>query len=280
MKSILVPTDFSREADNALDFAIQLALKTGAEIKILHVVELPSGSFKVTGEVYVGPDTLDNIYTVQLLNTIKSNLQKLEQNVVDRGVKVTSRMEKGNVYRHISKDISEEETDLIVMGSKGSTGWKEVLIGSNAERVIRNSHVPVFTVKEKANLSHFKNMVYAIGDCSDKSVPVVKKFQKILGLNCHLLKVYNTNKLAHTHESAKKYVRNFAENTDFVDYTVNVVDAPWVEEGVLDFVGHNHIDMIAMGTHGYKGLAHFLNGSRAEDVANHSKIPVLTINLD
>lgn len=280
MKSILVPTDFSTEANNALDFAIQLAKITDAQIKLLHVVELPSGSFKVTGDIYAGNDTLDNVYTIQLINTIKANLQELEQKVAEKGVSVVTKMEKGNVYRHISRDITEEETDLIVMGSKGATGWKEVLIGSNAERVIRNSHVPVFTIKEKVDISNFKNMVFAIGECSDKSIPVVKKFQKLLGLNCHLLKVYNTNKLAYTHESAKDYVRNFAKNTEFVDYTVNVTDAPWVEEGVLDFVGHNHIDLIAMGTHGYKGLAHFLNGSRAEDVANHSKIPVLTINLD
>ena len=280
MKSILVPTDFSQEADNALDFAIQLAKKIEAEIKLLHVIELPSGSFKVTGDIYAGTDTLDNVYTIQLLDSIKNNLANLEKSVADQGVKVSSKMEKGNVYRHISGDITEENTDLIVMGTKGATGWKEVLIGSNAERVIRNSHVPVFTVKEKVDLSKFRNLVFAIGDCSEKSIPVVKQFQELLGLNCHLLKVYNTNKLAYTHESEMIYVKIFAEYTGFIDYTINVTDAPWGEEGVLDFVSHNHIDMIAMGTHGRKGLAHFLNGSRAEDVANHSKIPVLTIKLD
>ncbi|MGB3468612.1 MAG: universal stress protein [Cyclobacteriaceae bacterium] len=277
MKTILVPTDFSTEANNALDFAMQLALKNGAEIKLLHVIELPSASFRVTGDVQTGVDSLDNVYTLKLLDTIKANLSEQELNVSDKGIKVSSQMEIGNVYKHISQNISEEDTDLIVMGSKGATGWKEVLIGSNAERVIRNSEVPVLTIKEKTDLSAMKNMVYAIGDCSDKSVPVVKNFQKILGLNCHLLKVYNTTKISYTHASAKDYVRNFAKNTEFVDFTVNVIDAPWVEEGILDFVSHNKIDMIAMGTHGYKGLSHFLNGSRAEDVANHAKIPVLTI---
>ena len=186
MKSILVPTDFSQEADNALDFAIQLAKKIEAEIKLLHVIELPSGSFKVTGDIYAGTDTLDNVYTIQLLDSIKNNLANLEKSVADQGVKVSSKMEKGNVYRHISGDITEENTDLIVMGTKGATGWKEVLIGSNAERVIRNSHVPVFTVKEKVDLSKFRNLVFAIGDCSEKSIPVVKQFQELLGLNCHL----------------------------------------------------------------------------------------------
>ena len=58
-----------------------------------------------------------------------------------------------------------------------------------------------------------------------------------------------------------------------------MIDATWIEEGILEFVRHNRIDMIAMGTHGYKGLTHFLNGSRAEDVANHANIPVLTIKV-
>ena len=74
MKSILVPTDFSTEANNALDFAIQLAKKTDAQIKLLHVIELPSGSFRVTGDIYAGTDTFDEIYTIQLIYAIKSNL--------------------------------------------------------------------------------------------------------------------------------------------------------------------------------------------------------------
>lgn len=280
MKTILVPTDFSNEADNALDFAVQLAKKTEADLRLLHVIELPSVSFNVTGDVTTGVDSLDNVYTLKLIDKIKNNLNALEQKVSAEGVRVSSKMEIGNVYRHISENITEENTDLIVMGSKGATGWKEVLIGSNAERVIRNSKVPVLTIKEQTDLSSLKNMVYAIGECSDKSVPVVKNMQKLLGLNCHLLKVYNTTKLSYTHASAKEYVRNFARNTEFVDFTVNVIDAPWVEEGILDFVNQNEIGMIAMGTHGYKGLTHFLNGSRAEDVANHARIPVLTIKQD
>ncbi|MEL7148357.1 MAG: universal stress protein [Bacteroidota bacterium] len=279
MKTILVPTDFSTEADNALDFAIQLAKKTDANIKLLHVIELPSGSFSGPADVYASTDTMQQVYTLQLLNVVNKSLADREELVRTAGLAVTSRMDKGSVYKHISEQISRENTDLIVMGSKGATGLKEIFIGSNTERVIRHSEVPVFTVKEKTDLTQFKNMVFAVGDCSDMSIPVVKNFQKLLGLNCHLLKVYNTSKMAHTHDSAKEYLRRFAQNTEFVDYTINVADASWIEEGILEFVKHNRIDMIAMGTHGYKGLTHFLNGSTAEDVANHAQIPVLTIKV-
>ena len=279
MKKILVPTDFSIEADNALEFAMQLARKMEAAIELLHVVELPSGSFSGPADIYASTDTMQEVYTLRLLDVVKKSLADREKSVANKGIEVTSKMEKGSVYQHISNHITEEDADLIVMGTKGATGLKEIFIGSNAERVIRHSEIPVITVKEKVDLSQFKNMVFAIGECSDKSIPAVKKFQKLLGLNCHLLKVYNTSKMAHTHDSAREFVKRFAENTEFVDYTINVIDATWIEEGILEFVRHNRIDMIAMGTHGYKGLTHFLNGSRAEDVANHANIPVLTIKV-
>ena len=280
MKKILVPTDFSKEADNAMDFAMQLALKTDAEIELLHVLELPSGSFSGPADVVSSTDTMEEVYTLQLLRVVKQSLADREAQIQEAGVKVFTKMEKGSVYQHIHNHITDQDTDLIVMGSKGATGVKEIFVGSNTERVIRHSSVPVFTVKEKISLDNFRNMVFAVGECTDSSIPVVKEFQKLLGLNCHLLKIYNTSKMAHTHDSAKDYIRKFARNTEFVDFTVNVADASWVEEGILDFVKHNNIDMIAMGTHGYKGLTHFLNGSTAEDVANHANIPVLTMKVN
>ncbi len=280
MKSILVPTDFSFESTNALDFAMQLALKTNAEIKLLHVIEFPSRSFKITRDVQAGIRALGNVYADQLMNAIKSSLKGLEEMVFEKNIKVTSKIEMGNMYKHIFKIVSGKGADVIVMGTEGVTGsWKETLFGTSAERVIRNSHAPVFTVREKVDLSKVKKLVYAIGNYDDRSVSFVKELQKVLNFNCHLLKVYNPTKLFNTEDKANKDVTCFANHSEFINFTTHVTDAPWVEEGVLDFVNYNQMDMIAVSIQKQKSLLRFFNRNHA-DITDHAKVPLLTIRVD
>lgn len=279
MKNILVPTDFSDEAKIALDFAVQLAKKSNATIQLLHVIEIPSGSFAVIGDVYAGSAAMDHIYNTQLMTAIQENMDRQISLVKEQQVNINSALEYGNVYRQIEKWSKETDADLIVMGTKGASGWHEVLIGSNAEKIIRRSKVPVLTIKHPLNIDQLKNMVFAIGDPEDRSIEFVKKFQKIVNATCHLLKVYRPVKLDSRLESATAEVKKFAEDNHFTDYTTNVIQAPWVEEGILEFVENQSFDMIAMGTHGYKGINHFLLGSHAEDVSNHAELPVLCINV-
>lgn len=280
MKKILVPTDFSDEAKTALDFAVQLANKSNGTICILHVLEIPSSSFSIAGDVYAGAVALDEVYNTKLMEVIKENMQEQVSYAEDRGIAVESIIEYGNVYRKIEDTSKEMDADLIVMGTKGVSGWEEVLVGSNAEKVIRRSKIPVLTIKHPLNIDHLKNMVFAIGEPGDRSVAFVKEFQKLVNATCHLLKVYRPVKMDSKIESAKAEVNEFAESTVFSDYTTNVIKSPWVEEGILEFVEGKSYDLIAMGTHGYKGLNHFLLGSHAEDVSNHAELPVLSINVN
>lgn len=279
MKNILVPTDFSDEAKTALDFAVQLADKSNGSVYILHVLELPSSSLSIVGDLYAGSAALDQVYNSKLVEVLKENMDDQVRFAKNHGITVQNSIEYGNVYRKI-EDVSKEiNADLIVMGTKGVSGWQEVLVGSNAEKIIRRSKIPVLTIKHPLKLDQLKNMVFAIGETTDRSVAFVKEFQKLVNATCHLLKVFRPVKMDSKIESAKTEVSEFAESTGFTDYTTNVVEAPWVEEGILEFVEGKSYDLIAMGTHGYKGLNHFLLGSHAEDVSNHAELPVLSINV-
>ncbi len=280
MNNILVPTDFSTEAKNALDFAVQVAKKTEAKLKLLHVIELPSSSFNVMGEVQSESTMMEEIYNMKLIEKTKEEMQNLVNQVQNEGVVVSSKLELGNIYKHIYKEIDEEKTDLIIMGSAGAGGFKELFVGSNTEKVIRHSHVPVITIKEKTDLNSIKNMVYATDFGKNQSVELAKYLQGLLGLKMHLLKVYNSNSWAFTKESAMKELEKFADEAQFEDYSLSVIDAPFIEDGILEFATKVDADFIVMGTHGYTGIPHLLWGSRAEAVANHSKKPVLTVKVD
>lgn len=280
MKRLLVPTDFSREAQQALGLASDLAKKLDAELLLLHVMEVPYGSFSVLGEVHVDY-SFEQVYQVQLINKTKEKLEEVVAGLKGKGIKAEYDMVFGNAFEGISKAIFEKEVDLIIMGSKGASGLKEIFIGSNAERVIRNAKCPVITVKGATDLANMKSMVFAsdMSEEQDQIVSEIKKLQNVLQLNIHLVRVKTPYNYL-TEGAALKQLKDFVKRNEFKDYTISTIEAEFADEGILKFAEENKVGLIAMGTHGRTGLAHFFGGSTAEAVANHSKIPIWTLKLE
>ncbi len=275
----LVPTDFSKIANHALDFACDMAKKTGAEIHLLHVLEIPSSSYSTTGEFDLNFKA-ENLYEALLIRSSKDRLNELAQKVTDQGLKAEIYMKYGNPFRNIQGIITEHKADLVIMGSTGASGLTEILIGSNAERVIRNAHCPVITVKGKTSFEDIKEMVYATTTSIDHAVVVkeVKNLQKLFGWRINLLRVVTARNFL-TRGKAKEQLEDFAEKYGFNNFTMNVDEAEFADEGIVKWALDHNNGMIVMGTAGRTGLAHIIGGSKAEAVANHSHIPVMTVKL-
>jgi nucleotide-binding universal stress UspA family protein len=169
---------------------------------------------------------------------------------------------------------------MVIMGSKGASGLTEIFIGSNAERVIRNADCPVITVKGKANPDTIQSIAFATDTSEEQDliVPVIKDFQKFLGLNLHLIRVCTPHNYL-TETKAKEQLDAFAKRNKLENYSIGIAHGEFTDEGVIDFALRHKIPMIAMGTHGRTGLAHFFGGSITEDVANHANIPIFTIKI-
>lgn len=282
MKRILVPTDFSAQAESALQIAAEIAKKGNIELILLHVVEIPgtTPSFNVTGEASSAyGDGMEGVFVMKMLERGKQKLAELKNSPVLEGVNLKAELKAGNAYYNISSIVNELEPDLIVMGTSGSSGAEEILIGSNAEKVVRNAKCPVLTLKEKINLSDLNNVVFASALKHD-DLGIITSLKQILELSnakVHLLKVNTPNNFESTssmHKKMDEYMRKNGLNAD-----KHIYNASNEEEGILEFSKENNIDLIAMGTHGRKGLMHLLSGSIAEDVVNHSKRPVLTFRI-
>lgn len=278
MKKIVIPYDFSTEADYALDVAVQFSNKIEAELHIIHVIEVPSSYLSLYPE-YGGLE-IDSVYSDDILKAVEHKLELVVDKIKDKGVKITSDVVHGKPFESIQQTIISEEADMIIMGSKGATGLKEIFVGSNAERVIRYSKVPVLTIKRKTDLSEMSSMVYATDLVADNSVKFAQEIQKMLGLKIHLLKVFNTNEWSFTERTAIEKTEVFGVDNGFHEYSVHVVDSPFVTDGILKFAHEKKADLIVMGTHGYHGVGHLIAGSNAEGVANHSRIPIFTIHKD
>jgi len=277
MKKILVPTDFSKEAQTAAEVASGIARKSGAQLILLHVIEEGSSdSFKVTGEVVKGKME-DKLFMLKLIEKSKKQMEKLADSSFFSGVKVIHELRVGSPYHGMRTIITEQKVDLVVMGTAGKTDLAEMIIGSNTEKVVRHAHCPVLTIQKKPTRSDFKNIVYATSMSKDEEVfsRIVKRAQEMYDATVHLVRI-NTPGNFQRDAVVKKYMNDFAKKLQLKNYTVNVFNDITEEEGIIYFAESINADMIAMATHGRTGFAHVLAGSIAEDVVNHSKRPVLT----
>jgi nucleotide-binding universal stress UspA family protein len=161
--------------------------------------------------------------------------------------------------------------------TSGRSKLEEMIIGSNTEKVVRYAKCPVLTVHEKSSGSDFKNIVYATSMSEDEKdfSNVIMYTQELYGATIHLVRV-NTPMNFKTDTVVKESMKRFAKKLQLKNYTLNVFNDLSEEEGIIHFANSINADLIALATHGRTGFAHVISGSIAEDVANHSRKPVLT----
>lgn len=275
MKRILVPTDFSPFAYYAAEVAAGLAKRTGARIFLLHAIEMPR--YSVNDRFDEMSDTTEGLF---VLKRAKQEFGKLISQPFFKEVDVAEVIQWEGVFETISEKAKEYEIDLIVMGSQGASGVKEFFIGSNTEKVIRTAPCPVLTVKDRIQDFNPKEVVFAsnfYGE-SQRNFEHLAKVIDLFGAKVNLLKVVTPANFETT-EYSRRLMHDFAEAAGLKDYTVNIYNEMVVEQGIHKFSSEMKADVVAIETHGRTGLAHFFRQSLAEDVANHSTSPVLTVRM-
>ena len=276
MKKILVPCDFSKPAINALKFALDIAERSKGVISLVHVIELP-----VMHDTVLMPVLS---FEEQLLKELKekadSQFKKIIEKYKREGVKVSWKVEFGPISRTLLEIILVESIDLVIMGSHGASGLREYFIGSNAEKIIRKSPVPVLVTKDYPEGS-IKNIVFPnTWDIENQPelINKVKALQKFFNAHLHLVWI-NTPVNFTSDVVTRQRLEDFAKHFALKDYSVNIFNYPNEEEGIIQFTQFVGGDIIAMGTHGRKGITHLINGSVAEDVANHTKSLIWTFSM-
>lgn len=281
MQTILVPFDFSEESEHAFDLAQQLATLAKCKLKLVHIVEIPTAqSFSTMGEMNLDSTQLNQIYMIELVEKRKQQLKEIEAQHQNKPYQFKSRISFGNPYAGISSEIAEIKADLVVMGSKGSAGLEELLIGSNTEKVVRHAICPVITVKHPVDAASIKKIIFA-SDFSEETKMVIqhiKSLQELLGAELSLVKI-NTPSFFETSKDSRVKIKQFIQSHGLSNTLPVIYNSTSEEEGIIEYAEEINADMIAMATHGRTGFMHLLSGSIAEDVVNHAKRPVWTMKI-
>lgn len=276
MKKILVPCDFSKPAINGYRFALDIAAKANGTVHLLHAIELP-----VLSDTVLMPTlNFEQALLEELKEKTEIEFEKLKGRYAPEGVKVFTNVVFGPPSKTILEYSKNESIDLIIMGSHGVSGLREIFVGSNTGRIVRNSTVPVLVIK-----NYYKGPVKDIVFPNDLEtedqeglILKVKELQHFFKAHLHL--VWINTPLNFTPDTiTQERLSTFAKRFKLKDYTVNIFNHPNEEEGIISFTKLIKADLIAMGTHGRKGIAHLINRSVAENVTNHTESLIWTYSL-
>ena len=273
MKSIIVPIDFSEQSEKALKVAATLAKKHESELLVLHMLELSPAIMTESG--YVSQE--------QIVHLIRMG-EKRFSDFLDRrfleGIKITPIIKHYKVFSEVNEVAQKHDADLIVMGSHGTDGLQEIFIGSNTERVVRTSEIPVLVIKGDIEKFSPERFVFAC-DYKEESVPALQKaveMAKAFGSELHLVYINTPGDDFLSTEDAYNRVSKFL-NLAKLGLEVKIYNDYTVEKGVLNYSESVAADLIGIPTHGRRGLSHFFMGSIGENIANHSNTAVVTFKI-
>ncbi|WPR71817.1 universal stress protein [Flavobacterium sp. NG2] len=274
MKRILVPTDFSTHAENALKVAAKIAKKQNCEILLLHMLEIPTQmNDAITGTAGI-PEVM--LFIRKANETLDNETQKSFL----KDIPITKHVQFEKASEGILSFIKKYEIDLIVMGSHGISGLEELLMGSNTEKVVRQSKVPVLVIKNKDFEFNNPHFVFASDFTNEIKAPFSKmlEFASIFDAQLSLVMICTPNSFKTT-RTAKKILNDFIAEFELKNHSVHFYNDTNIEKGIINFANDVNADLIGLCTHGRTGLSHFFTGSISEDLVNHASRPVITFKI-
>jgi nucleotide-binding universal stress UspA family protein len=293
LRTIVVGTDFSPTASAALKWAIEIAKAHEARIVIVHALAPPMPPAVSPDFVTLPPD-----FHEQFRDAATRKLAAAVEETSAAGVEASSDLDIGPSSPLVLELATKHAADLIVIGTRGLTGFRHLLLGSTAERVVQNATVPVLTVHpEDADKHRRVRTILVPTDFSDDARIAIQTAERVLGaeekgakiilVHAYHLPVEFTalgavpvapRLFADAAEQARDRLEQDAKPLRSRGLEVETVAQEGYPPLVIEEIARtSNADLVAMGTHGRSGLRHLLLGSTAERVVQHAPCPVLTI---
>ena len=270
---VLIPTDFSVQAEFAYTMVQKLGEKMDMEVTFLHVMSVPdtvtlgaTGAIETCGEIDVEYVTMQRDIAKRKLTDLASSLGNVSTDIVF-----------GKVTTAVVSYAEENQFDLIVMGTKGATGMKEVFSGSEAQMIARRTNVPLLTLMCDRSDLHLENvlLVHDFAEQSNEDLALLRKFIEVFNTKVHFLQICKQHSIE-KHNEIRTNMKAYAEKHQIKEYEAHILKDNDVEEGVIHFNQMTNMDLVCIGTHGKAGLFH---SSAAENLVNHMFKPFITFKI-
>lgn len=274
MKTIIVPTDFSPAADNAVDYAVELAKFFNAKIVLVNACSVPVSSYESGYAVDITPSVMESSY---------GKLMKLKRAILknkDVKLEIECIAEIGSPYEVINSVTDDEDGDVIVMGIVGEAGkLKKNLIGSTAIEVARKKTVPTFIIPESVEYKKIAKTSYACDLNNEEGLNLVylaKYFAKIFGAELEIVNVEKPEELT-TKERVRE--KNVVENRlkNVIHNTVYITGDDVVAQLENHFLV-NRPDLIMLNPKKHNLFYYMFNQSITKELAFDLNLPILALH--
>ena len=290
INQILVPTDFSDNAQHAVDYAVDLAKRCSAKLHLLHTPVVPT--YLLMDLSYSpGPEAVTRI-----LNDSQEALDAQAKAIADAGVELFTAIREGTVHEVIRDYAKEHDVDLVVVGTHGRTGVSKLMYGSVTERVIKTVHTPILVVPPGGHEKPPTSIVisYDFSGPSKRAAEVARAIHGVFGGSLHLVHSYldvwgeYTDRGAVVGEAAEKRREALrlglqemleADSKEIFSMAPQNVQTHLVTGdpagGILQVAEDVDATLICAGTTGKSGIERLLIGSVARRLLHESQVPLL-----
>lgn len=272
MKQIIVAIDFSKCSLHALEYAINMANRIKANILLVWVDNTKSD---------------ESVYTDLTTGSRKEITSSFDEIISRYGPtlnegEITYKIRKGKPHIEIANQAKYIDAMMVVAGTHGVTGFEEFWIGSNAYRIVTYAPCPVITIRTDFNFQpEIKKIVIPIDDTLEtrQKVPFATKISKYFDSEIHVVSVYST-----TIKSVRQKVDNYTAQVikyleeEKVNYITKIIDGENITNATINYANTINADLIVIMTEQEMTTANLFLGAFAQQMVNHSPIPVLNIH--
>ncbi|MEL6810315.1 MAG: universal stress protein [Bacteroidota bacterium] len=277
MTNVLVPTDFSENAWNAISYGVQFFKAEPTNFYLLHVGQLPG---KDSNEILAANSIVFGFnHTEDILEKLQETSNRIEKEFPNTRHKFYAVQEHSFFIDGVKKSIDEFGIDFVLMGTKGASGLKEVTVGSKTGEVITRVKCPILVIPERAEYKVPKKIVFPTDFNSYYKNKVLLTLAELLAINDSFLHVLhmtqNSNELSEVQKENKDFLADFLEGKP---HRFHLVDGEKMVDILADFIEENKIDMITMVAKNINFFQRLLFKPSVAKISYHTKIPFLVLH--
>lgn len=287
IKKIIVGTDFSTQADSAIDHSFAIARHVGAEVVLMHALSMPEPDYVMPYPVSTPAIYVDQVEAI--VKDARAKLEEMRERRLGQGVEVSHVFVNDMADRGIVAVAKETKADLVLVGSHGRTGLTRFLLGSVAEKVVRHAECDVLVARGDAPAGGYKRILLPI-DFSEVSERAMRRAAELVepGGRVDLLHCWQLpggsisywesvgpglgeSIVKGAAEFGRKAIEKVGETKADFSLAIEEGDA---RHSVEKRAESGDYDLVMMGSHGRTGINRVLLGSVTESTVRHLKTPV------
>jgi len=282
MKNILFPTDFSETSKNARKYAIEIADKSRAKIVVVNVYSVtifdPNMPAELLLSAYNEAEKNSKEELEKIHGEIKSDIKKKN---LDFKIETECISRQGLVVDEIISIIKEKNIDIVVMGTTGASGLKEIIIGSNTASVVDKSPCLTLAIPDEAKFTKIKNIVFAtdLNETEDHEIFKLIDFAKTMNAKITFLHVCS-EKESEVFQEKENIFKEIKEDVDYGNMEFEMTECSNIFDGINNYIESNVVDVLTMATQHRSLFGKIFHKSLTKKMAYNTKVPLLALHRD